>query len=101
MPSTAFTRPSSVSKCTRRSMTSSSGAAISVPHSRIDERVQDVDDEGHDHDEEGAEQHGALDHRQVRVRDRIVGVAPDALDVEDRLSEDRAAEQDADVQAEQ
>src|SRR5919106_1831386 len=115
MPSTALTRPSSVSKCTRRSSTSSSGAAISascrgswcqdsregalVPHSGIDEGVEDVDDEAHDDDEERSEQDGALDHGEVEPHDRLVGEAPDPLDVEDRLREDRPTEKDADVQA--
>ena len=35
------------------------------------------------------------------AHDRLVGVAADARDVEDGLGEDRTAEQDADVQAEQ
>ena len=52
-------------------------------------------------DEERAEQHGALDHRQVRLADRVERVAADARDVEHGLGEDRAAEQDADVEAEQ
>src|SRR4051795_198475 len=95
MPSTAFTRPSSVSKCTYRSRTVSSGSGIF--HARVDEGVEDVHDQVHDDDEEGADQDGALDHRQVRVLDRVVREPPDAGDVEHRLGEDRAAEQDADV----
>ena len=51
-------------------------------------------------DEERAEQHGALDHRQVALLDRVVGEPADAGDVEDGLGEDRAAEQDADVEPE-
>src|SRR5215217_3596132 len=121
MPSTALTSPSSVSKCTRRSSTSSRGAAISassggswcvrgcqesreealVAHSRIDEGVEDVHDEAHDDDEERSEQDGALDLGQVEAHDRVEGEASDALDVEDGLGEDRPAEQDADVEAEQ
>ena len=61
----------------------------------------DVHDQAHDDDEERAEQHGALDHGQVAAQDRLVGEAADARDVEDGLGEDRAAEQDADVEAEQ
>src|SRR3954471_23134226 len=96
-PSTACTTPSSVSNETVRSRISSS--ANSVPHTWVDERVRDVDDQvGHD-DEERAEQHGALDHGHVAVLDRVVGEAPDARDVEHGLGEDRAAEQHADVQA--
>src|ERR1700704_2329929 len=65
MPSTAFTRPSSVWKCTYRSRTVSSGSGIF--HARVDERIEDVDDQVGDDDEEGTDQDGALDHRQVRV----------------------------------
>src|SRR3954454_22429685 len=97
MPSTAFTRPSSVSKCTYRSRTLKSGSGIF--HARVDEGVEDVHDQVHDDDEERADQNRALDHRQVGVLDRVVGEPPDAWDVEDRLGEDRTAEQDADVDA--
>src|SRR3954449_11022174 len=97
MPSTAFTTPSSVSKWTRRSLTSSSGSGIG--DARVDEGIQDVHDQVGEDDEEGAQQHRALDHGQVAVDDRVVGQPPDAGDVEDRLGEDRAAEQDADVDA--
>src|SRR3954463_14769926 len=97
MPSTAFTRPSSVSKCTYRSRTVSSGSGIF--HARVDEGIEDVHDQVGDDDEERADQHRALDHRQVGVLDRVVGEPPDAGDVEDGLGEDGAAEQDADVDA--
>src|SRR3954452_25620243 len=96
MPSTAFTRPSSVSKCTYRSRTLRSGSGIF--HARVDEGVEDVHDQVHDDDEERADQNGALDHRQVGVLDRVVGEPPDARDVEDGLGEDRTTEQDADVE---
>src|SRR3954464_15064660 len=70
IPSTAFTRPSSVSKCTYRSRTVSSGSGIF--HARVDEGVEDVDDQVRDDDEEGADQDRPLDHRQVGVLDRVV-----------------------------
>src|SRR5437762_2053754 len=58
-PSTALTRPSSVGKCTRRSLTSRSGsgteAPLREPHSRIETSVDDVDDEVRHDDEDGRE----------------------------------------------
>src|SRR4051795_5103579 len=97
MPSTAFTTPSSVSKWTRRSLTVSRGSGIR--DAGVDEGVQDVHDQVGEDDEERAQQHRALDHGQVAVDDRVVGQPPDAGDVEDRLGEDRAPEEDADVDA--
>ena len=47
----------------------------SVPHPRVEERVEDVDEDVRGDDEEGAEEDGALDRRQVGVDDRVVGVA--------------------------
>src|SRR3954454_14581124 len=84
-PSTAFTTPSSVSKWTVRSRTLSRGSGIS--DARGDHRVEDVDDQVREDDEERAEQHGALDHREVAVLDRVVRDPPDARDVEDGLGE--------------
>src|SRR3954470_14088973 len=92
--------PSSVLKWTLRSLTSRSAMGGSVPHSRVEERVDHVDDQVQQDDEERAEQDGALDRRQIALLDRVEGQAADAGDVEDRLGEDGAAEQDAEVQAE-
>src|SRR3954452_14866171 len=94
-PSTAFTIPSSVSKWTVRSRTLRSGSGIA--DARVDERVENVDDQVGDDDEEGADQHRALDHREVAVLDRVVREAADPRDVEHALGEDRAAEEHADV----
>src|SRR5918998_609954 len=105
MPSTAFTRPSSVSKWTRRSSTSRRAISASSQDSRegalvadpgVYEGVEDVHDEAHDDDEERSEEDGALDDREVEAHDRLVGEAPDPLDVEHRLGEDRPAEQGVD-----
>src|SRR5215207_6482550 len=105
MPSTALTAPSSVWKWTRRSRTESRGsfaglAIGSVPDPRVEERVGDVDDEVQDDDEERREDDGALDRRHVPPGDRGVGQPPDARDVEHGFGEDRAAEQYAQVDAE-
>src|SRR3954447_24601914 len=104
MPSTALTTPSAVSNCTRRSFTSSRGVEpdelSGIFHARVEERVDDVDDQVEQDDEERGEQHRALDLRQVEPLDRVVAVAADAGDVEHRLGQDRAAEQDAEVESE-
>src|SRR5512132_74736 len=96
-PSTACTTPSRAWKDTRMSRMSSR-AATSVANAWVEERVRDVDDEVRDDDEERAEEHGALDRREIGVDDRVVGEATDARDVEDRLREDGAAQEEPEVQ---
>src|SRR4029453_9120611 len=96
-PSTACTTPSRVRKDTRRSRMSRSGAT-SVANSRVEERIRDVDDEVGDDDEDRAEEHGALDRREIGVDDRVVGESSHAGDVENRPGGDRPAEEDPDVQ---
>src|SRR5438477_5092563 len=70
-PSTALTRPSSVGKWTRRSLTSSSGsgtdAPLGVPHARIESCVDDVDDQVRHHDEDCGEDRHPDHRREVRV----------------------------------
>src|SRR3954454_4989065 len=61
-PSTAFTTPPSGSKWTVSSRTLSSGSGIA--DARIDHRVEDVYDQVREDDEELADQHHALDHRE-------------------------------------
>src|SRR5436190_14261179 len=90
--------PSSVSKWTLRSVTSS--RAKSVPHARVEEGVDDVHDQVQQDDEERAHEHRALDGVEVALLDGVVGQAADAGDVEDRLGEDRPAEEDAEIQPE-
>src|SRR3954453_18290856 len=124
MPLTALTRPSSVGKWIFRSRTSRnpvgcpvvdvvadclvtvdtsdspSAAGSVVPDARVDDRVEDVDDEvGHD-DEEGTDQGYADDDRQVLLVDRVDGELADPLEAERVLGEDRAAEQSAEVEPE-
>src|ERR1700716_3158233 len=100
MPSTALTMPSSVSKCTLRSLTSSSGCAIGirllVAHARVEERVQEVDDEAHQRDRGGQDDRGALDRRQVAALDRVEGEPSDAVDVEHGLRQDGTTHEDPD-----
>src|SRR5690242_12407651 len=91
--------PSSVTKWTLRSVTSRR-AKLLIPHTRVEERVDDVDDQVEEDDEEGAHEDRPLDGRQVALLDGVEGQAADAGDVEDRLGEDRTTEQDAEVEAE-
>src|ERR1700754_2757680 len=91
--------PSSVSKWTLRSVTSRR-AKLLVPHARVEERVDDVDDQVQEDDEEGAHEDRALHGRQVALLNGVEGEASDAGDVEDGLGEDSPAEQDPEVEAE-
>src|SRR3954466_1823769 len=91
--------PSSVAKWTLRSVTSRR-AKLLVPHTRVEERVDDVDDQVEEDDEEGAHEDRPLDGRQVALLDGVEGEAADAGDVEDGLGENSPAEQDPEVEAE-
>src|SRR3954453_10968365 len=99
MPSTALTVPSSVSKWTARSLISSS-AMWSVPDPWIEEGIHDVHEQVHHDDRKRADQHRALDDRQVALLDGVEGEPAHARDVEHGLGQDRAAKQDAQVEAE-
>src|SRR3954465_339139 len=102
MPSTAWTKPSSVWKPTRRSLTSRS--AISevplVADPRVEEGVEDVHDQAHHADPEREEEHRALDDGQVVALDGVIRQPAYPGDVEDGLGENRAAHEHADVDAE-
>src|SRR6476620_11346422 len=111
MPSTALTIPSSVVKCTERSRTSRRaterrsfgrvwGRGGLVHHARIEEGIHHVHNEVQRDDEERAHEDGPLDRRQVALLDRVERQSADAREVEDGLREDRAAEQDPEVEAE-
>src|SRR3954453_23689483 len=71
-----------------------------VPHAWVEEGVHDVDHEVEADDEEGADDHNALYGREVSLLDGVERESADAGDVEHRLGEDRAAQQDAEVEAE-
>ena len=76
------------------------GGHLGVPDPRIEDGVQDVDQEIHHEEDEGEDQDRVLDHEVVAVDDAIHDVAADAAPGEDRLGDDRAREQAADLQAE-
>ena len=74
----------------------------SCPPSRIRgliSAVRDVDEQVHEHDDDRDEQDPALDHRVVAVLDRLLQPRPDPGIREHRLGQDRAREQQPDLQA--
>src|SRR3954447_6323856 len=102
--------PSSVSKRTVRSLTSRNGRGATwpmdnvspsaQPHARVDDAVQQVDDQVHDDDEERGEQGDTEDHRQVVGANAVQRQLAQTIQVVYGLGEDRAAEQRAEVEAE-
>lgn len=70
------------------------------PQARIDEQVEDVEDEIHDHEPHGGRDDHALHDGRVAVLHGVDHQLPHPRQREDRLDDDRAAEQIADAQAE-
>src|SRR5918999_6398141 len=108
-PSTARTTPSGVANDTWRSLTSRRVSAMRRPPSpvlrvsdtRIEPRVHDVDDEGHEGDEE-RDHHGRPEHgRQVASCGRLEDPLADAREVDDGLGDHGAAHKEREVDAEQ
>ena len=69
------------------------------PDARVDQRVRDVHQQVHEHDDDRHEQDAALDHGVVAVGDRLLQPRADPRIREDRLREDRAGEQQPDLEA--
>ena len=65
---------------------------------RVEHRDRDVDDEVGQHDAQRSEQHRPEEERQVLLGHRVDGQLADAPPREDRLDDDHAAEQHADVE---
>ena len=61
-----------------------------VADPRIEQRVEQIDDQVHDRDDRAEEQHRAQDHRVVAPGDALDEVAADARHLVDRLDEERA-----------
>src|SRR5215469_1768232 len=118
-PSTALTRPSVVGKCTRRSRTDRNADGTSVSrcsmascitssprrssgqaHARVDERVEDVDDQVGDDEGDCSNQRDPHDHWQVVLPDRRHRQPAETTQVEDGLGDDGGADQLAEVDAE-
>src|SRR5580698_6354801 len=79
------------------SLRASSSVAMADP--RIEHGVEQVDDEVHDDEAGGDQQHGALQNNQIARVDRADQEPPDARQSEDRLDDDGAADQPADIDA--
>src|SRR6476469_4177625 len=123
-PSTARTRPLWVANETRRSSTVSSAPLMRPPSGALYARREckrttgsssglrseadagvaaalNKKDQGvEEDDEEGAEHDDRHHRRQVEVFQRFVGVLDDAVEAEDAFDQDRAADQGAEVEAE-
>src|SRR5678815_4244861 len=65
--------------------------AISViPDARFEPRVGEIDQQVHDHEAEGDQEHEGLHHRVVAVGDRVDHEAADSVEREDRLGHHQA-----------
>src|SRR5918992_4588607 len=101
IPSTALTSPSSVGKWTRRSLTWRRGSAnLRVPYSRIQERVDHVNDQIGHHDEERRHDGDAHDDGEILGPDALDRVFPDPIEVEHGLRDDGPTEQVPQIHAE-
>src|SRR3712207_2177893 len=66
-----------------------------VPHPRVEDRVEDVDEQVHQHEERSPIEDDALDHGVIPTVDRLVGDLTYPWPGEDRLGNDRPAHQEA------
>src|SRR6266851_618392 len=74
-------------------------ASALQPDARIDHGIQDVDEQVHDHDHEAAQDHDALDDREVAEGDALVEEPPDARPGEHRLHHHGDIDHDDEVDA--
>src|SRR5690606_26296047 len=79
-------------RSTRRSL------AMSVPHPRIEERSDDVDEEVRDRHDDGDHRHDALHGDEVARGEVLHELESEALPLEGGLGEHRAAEHEGDLQ---
>src|SRR3712207_2845596 len=70
-------------------------SATLVPHPWVEDRVEDIDEEVHQHEKRRPVEDYALDHGVVAADYRLVGDLPDPRPGEDRLRDDRPAHQEA------
>src|SRR5690348_9275868 len=89
----AFSR-ASASAHRERPTTGAFDAGISViAHPRIDDGIEDVDDEIEENGEDRDQDHRAHHQSVVAIERSFDKVAPDARYLEDRLDDDRAGQQ--------
>src|SRR5918912_1873168 len=72
--------------------------AISVPHPGVEDRVEDVDDEVDQHEEQSPVENDALDHGVVAAVDGLVSDLGHPRPREDRLGDDGTAHEEAHLQ---
>src|ERR687893_2334532 len=70
-------------------------SATLVPHPGVENRVEDIDQEVHQHEQRRPEEDHTLDHGVVPAVYRLVGDLADSRPGEDRLRNDRTAHQEA------
>src|SRR6266567_1805824 len=89
--------------CDGSGMTSAGMVMASAlqPDARIDQRVQDVDEQVHDDDHKAAQDHDALDDWEVAEGDALVEEPPDARPSEHRLHHHGDIDHDDEVDARQ
>src|SRR5437762_1234182 len=103
-PSTARTTPSPVTNSVVRSLTSSSAPegtslmGLPEPDTRVDERVEEVDDQIRDAVDRGDDQDARLDLREVLDVDRVDEQLSHPRVGEDGLRDRRAAEQEPELE---
>src|SRR5215212_812945 len=69
-------------------MTDGSATTRSPSNSGVEQRIDEIDDEVHDRDDEPKQQDGANDDRVVASRDALYEVAADTRHLIDRLDEE-------------
>src|SRR5690349_883335 len=68
-------------------------AASVISHSRVDDSIEDIDDEIEDDGEDCNHHNGAHYERVIAVQCRVDKIAADARYLKDRLHDDRAGKQ--------
>src|SRR5690348_1675373 len=72
-----------------------------IPNPRVQDRVEQVDEQVRDQEDQHQDGDEADDRRRVVAQDALVEVVADAVDVEDPLGDDGAAHERADVRADE
>src|ERR687893_1357558 len=70
-------------------------SATLVPHPGVEDRIEDVDEQVHKHEQRRPVEDDALDHGVIPTVHRLVGDLTDPRPREDRLGNDRPAHQEA------
>src|SRR5215467_10494142 len=97
-----ITKPNTITAPTSSSfpMRRTSGC-LREPDARVEPRVQEINQQVRDDDEERREQNRAHDERDVEIEDRLERQSADAGPIEDRFSEHHSREQPRKVESRQ